>query len=269
MNEACIQNYFSFDGKIFLLTGGMGNVGRLIAKNILELGGHVIVSDKLSENYSSDLTILKETYLNKFSFFECNLEDQESRNNLIQDISKNFPSIDSFIHCAAFVGDSKLEGWVDNYANQSVETWERALNVNLTSAFDLTKQISSLLLNSNSPSVIYISSIYSFLAPDFKIYEDTSMGNPAAYSVSKAGLNQLTKWFATALAPKIRVNSISPGGIKRNQPDIFQKRYIEKTPLKRMCKEEDIVGGVLFLSSGLSTYITGHNLVIDGGFSIW
>ena len=95
------------------------------------------------------------------------------------------------------------------------------------------------------------------------------MNNPAAYSVSKAGLLQLTRWMSTVLAPKIRVNSISPGGIFRNQPEEFVKRYVEKTPLKRMGSESDIVGAATYLSTNLSSWVTGQNIIVDGGWGIW
>ena len=94
------------------------------------------------------------------------------------------------------------------------------------------------------------------------------MNNPAAYSVSKAGLTYLSKWLASSLAPKIRINSISPGGIFRNQDKKFVRKYIEKTLLKRMATEDDIAGCVAFLLSSLSSYITGQDIIVDGGWGI-
>ena len=99
------------------------------------------------------------------------------------------------------------------------------------------------------------------------IYENTKLNNPAAYSVSKAGLLHLTRWMSTVLAPKIRGNSISPGIL--NQPDEFVKRYVEKTPLKRMGSESDIVGAAIYLSTNLSSWVTGQNIIVDGGWGIW
>ena len=116
-------------------------------------------------------------------------------------------------------------------------------------------------------SIINISSIYGTNAPDQKIYKNTNINNPAAYSVSKAGLTYMTKWLASSLAPNIRVNSISPGGIKRNQSKVFMKQYISKTLLNRMATEEDIVGAIIFLATNMSSYVTGQNIIIDGGFT--
>ena len=123
--------------------------------------------------------------------------------------------------------------------------------------------------DSKYASVINIGSIYGMFGPDLSIYEDTELNNPAAYSASKGGLIQLSRWLSTVLAPKIRVNCISPGGILRNQPEIFVKRYVDKTPLKRMGSESDIAGAVVYLASDLSSWVTGQNLVVDGGWGVW
>lgn len=156
-----------------------------------------------------------------------------------------------------------------DFASQSVETWKRALDVNLTSVFALTQACTGLLKASGNGSVINISSIYGDLGPDLRLYEGTAMGNPAAYAASKGGLNQLTRWLSTVLAPDIRVNTISPGGVYRGQPEVFCQRYIQRTPLARMATEEDFKGATAFLASDLSRYVTGQNLKVDGGWGAW
>jgi NAD(P)-dependent dehydrogenase (short-subunit alcohol dehydrogenase family) len=122
---------------------------------------------------------------------------------------------------------------------------------------------------SEGSSVINIGSIYALLGPDWRLYEGTKMANPAAYAASKGGLMQLTRWLATTLAPEIRVNAIAPGGIFRNQPTEFIKKYREKVPLGRMATEADFIGLITNFSSDLSSYITGQVVVADGGLSIW
>jgi NAD(P)-dependent dehydrogenase (short-subunit alcohol dehydrogenase family) len=107
------------------------------------------------------------------------------------------------------------------------------------------------------------------VGPDVGLYDGTQMGNPAAYAASKGGLLQLTRWLATVLAPGVRVNAISPGGVWRGQPEEFHQRYVARTPLRRMAREEDLKGAVAYLASDLSTYVTGHNLVVDGGWTVW
>jgi NAD(P)-dependent dehydrogenase (short-subunit alcohol dehydrogenase family) len=117
--------------------------------------------------------------------------------------------------------------------------------------------------------VINIGSTYGMVGPDLRLYQDTDMGNPAGYAASKGGIIQITRWLATALAPDVRVNSISPGGVWRDQPENFHKEYISRTPMGRMAVEEDLKGAVAYLASDLSAYVTGHNLVVDGGWTAW
>ena len=124
------------------------------------------------------------------------------------------------------------------------------------------------MFKSKNASIINISSIYGVCAPDWDLYKDTEINNPAAYSVSKAGIVHMTKWLASTLGPKIRVNCVSPGGVYRNQSSKFIKKYESKTLLKRMATEKDIVGPVVFLSSPAASYITGINLLVDGGWTI-
>ena len=112
-------------------------------------------------------------------------------------------------------------------------------------------------------------SIYGTYGPDWGLYRQTRMGNPAAYAASKGGLLQLTRWLATTLAPQIRVNSISPGGIYRKQPKAFVNRYNARTPLARLATEDDVRGAVAYLASDLSRYVTGQNLSVDGGWGVW
>ena len=123
----------------------------------------------------------------------------------------------------------------------------------------------------NGSSIINISSIYGIVSPDQRIYGDTGLNSSLVYGSSKAGVIQHTKYLATYLADRrIRVNCISPGGIFNNQPEYFLQRYIKKTPLGRMGAVDDILGAIVFLSSEkASSYITGANIVIDGGFTIW
>ena len=125
------------------------------------------------------------------------------------------------------------------------------------------------LVASGHGSVVNIGSIYGMVGPDMRLYEDTAFGNPAAYAASKGGLLQLTRWLATVLAPDVRVNAITSGGVWRDHPEDFHERYVSRTPLRRMATVDDLKGAVAYLASDLSAYVTGHNLVVDGGWTAW
>ena len=188
---------------------------------------------------------------------------------MLESIQKDHDSLNVLINNAAFVGTSELKGWGTTFEKQTVETWQRALEVNLTAPFHLCQSLAPLLRNSVGANIINIGSIYGELGPDWSLYDGTSMANPAAYSASKGGLIQLTRWLATTLAPNIRVNAISPGGIFRNQPEVFVKRYEGRTPLARMATENDFRGAVAYLASDMSSYVTGKNMMVDGGWGEW
>lgn len=125
------------------------------------------------------------------------------------------------------------------------------------------------LAASGHGSVVLFASMYGLVGPDMRLYDGTAMANPAGYGASKGGLLQLTRYLATTLGPHVRVNAISPGGVWRDQPQAFQQRYVARTPMGRMATEQDLKGAVAYLASDLSAYVTGHNLVVDGGWTSW
>ena len=185
------------------------------------------------------------------------------------EFAERFGQIDIIVNCAAFVGTSGLEGWAVPFEQQSDKTWRRALEVNLTAPFVLVQAAAADLRVSGHGSVINISSIYGLSGPDWRLYEGTSLGNPAAYAASKGGLIQATRWLSTTLAPHVRVNAIAPGGVFRDTQEPFLSRYTARTPLGRMGREEDFMGAVAYLATDLSAYVTGQCLAVDGGWTVW
>jgi len=264
-----IKALMNLSGRTALITGGAGFIGRAMVEALAELGATIVVLDRNIEVIRCVTESVSRSHGVKAYGIEVDLEDSDAVKRVPQELEKYGGKLDILINNAAFCGTSSLEGWVVPLEEQSIETWRRALEVNLTAAFGLTQACTSFLRHSSHASVINVSSIYGVLGPDMTIYEGTEMGNPAAYAASKGGLIQLTRWSATTLGPDVRVNAISPGGLERGQPEIFQDRYVSRTPLKRMGSEEDFKGIAAFLASDLSAYITGQNLLVDGGWSAW
>ena len=247
------KNLINLKNKICVVTGCNGYIGRKVVTRFSSLGAKII---------GTDLIYKKNKYLN--TFIKANLENKSEINFLIEEINKKFKKVDILINNASYVATSKIEG-----NNQKKILYnEKFENVNLSNTIYLTNSLIHLLEKSRSPSIVNISSIYSFLSYDYNLYKNTQMKKPLAYGVSKAGIIQYTKMLSNIVAPKIRVNAISPGGIFRNQPREFIKRYLTKTPLKRMATEEDIVNTIIYLSSDLSSYVTGQNIIVDGGYSV-
>ncbi|MDC0253308.1 SDR family oxidoreductase [Bacteriovoracales bacterium] len=264
-----IKELSDLTGRVALITGGAGHIGRTIAEGLAELGASIAIVDINADAMREVTSVISEKYGTKCEGLKVDLENEAEIKEIPRRIEERFGSLNIVINNAAFVGENKLEGWVTSFSEQSIETWRRAVEVNLTAAFALTQACTDLLKKSKRGSVINIGSTYGLVGPDMSIYKGTEMGNPAAYAASKGGLIQLTRWLSTVLAPEVRVNSLSPGGVERGQPKTFQSEYVKRTPLKRMASEEDYKGAALYLASDLSSYVTGHNLVVDGGWTAW
>jgi len=262
------RNLMDLSGRKALITGAAGGLGKVFAETLALLGADLILVDLDHANLKTLKSRITAKNDVNVEVFECDLEDEIAKSILVTSVTKSGGELNILINNAAFVGSADLSGWSEPFELQSIETWRRALEVNLTSCFQLIQGFLPLMKKSKGASVINIASIYGLYAPDWRLYEGTSMSNPAAYAASKGGLIQFTRWLAATLGPDIRVNSISPGGILRDQPEIFIERYEQKVPLRRMAKEEDLIGAISYLASDLSSYVTGINLEVDGGWGI-
>jgi len=263
------QDLMDMKGRCALITGGAGHIGLAIAESLAEHGALLVLVDRNQDALNSAAKHLKERNGTEVKLVLADLETGRQAPALVNEAKDAFGRLDVLVNCAAFVSTSQLSGWSEPFERQSVETWRRAFEVNLTAVFELTQSAAPLLRRSGTGSIINIASIYGMHGPDHSLYEGTTMNNPAAYSASKGGLLQFTRWASTVLAPDIRVNAISPGGVSRGQPSSFVERYERRVPLGRMAVEEDFKGAALFLASNLSAYVTGQNIAVDGGWGVW
>ena len=259
----------SLSGRRALITGAAGGLGKVFAETLASLGADLILVDLADTQLKEFAAKLEIQWSVNVHTIECDLEAQDQRNQLITEVLASGKELGILVNNAALVGSSDLVGWAVPFEEQSIDTWRRAIEVNLTAVFDLCQGLTPVLKASQNASIINIASIYGLNAPDWSLYEGTSLGNPAAYGVSKGGLIQLTRWLSTTLAPNVRVNAISPGGIFRNQPDEFVNKLSSLIPLGRMAQPDEYRSAVQFLCSDASSYMTGQNIVMDGGRSVW
>jgi NAD(P)-dependent dehydrogenase (short-subunit alcohol dehydrogenase family) len=264
-----VSDLMSLRGRRALITGATGKLGSVMADTLAELGADLVLVDRPGSDFQPLESHLRKRWaVNAYSRV-CDLESEEQRFALSESIRADGKGLNVLMNNAAFVGASDLQGWITRFEEQTVDTWRRAMEVNLTSAFHLSQLFAPLLMVGKGGNIINITSIYGEYGPDWRLYDGTQMGNPAAYAASKGGLVQLTRWLATTIAPEVRVNAISPGGVLRNQDQKFVERYESRTPLKRMAREDDFRGVVAFLASDLSSYVTGQNISVDGGWGVW
>lgn len=259
----------NLSGRLAVVTGASGHIGRVMAHTLAEMGADLILLDRPGAAFAALQEELVSDWQVGVEYRSCDLEDAAQRQEFIQAMVAAGRPLNILVNNAAFVGTSDLQGWGVPFAEQRVDTWRRAIEVNLTAVFELSQGLLPLMQQASGANIVNVGSIYGICGPDWSLYDGTAMANPAAYAASKGGVLQLTRWLATTLAPHVRVNAISPGGVWRNQPETFAEKYRERTPLRRMAQEEDFAGAIAYLASDMSSYVTGQNLVVDGGWSTW
>lgn len=264
-----IADLINLSGRVAIVTGGAGRIGRTVADGLAEVGADVALVDRPGSNVDQVAALMSRRHGCRVIHVETDLEDEVSRSAIADQVLNRLGRIDILVHMAALVSAEPLADWTVPFDLQGVDVWRRALEVNLTAVFALTQSCMPALRASRSGSVITVGSTYGIVGPDWRIYDGTDMGNAAGYAASKGGVTQLTRWLATTVAPDVRVNCLTPGGVERGHPKQFVRAYVSRTPLQRMAREEDYKGAVVFLASDLSRYVTGHNLVVDGGWTAW
>jgi NAD(P)-dependent dehydrogenase (short-subunit alcohol dehydrogenase family) len=269
MNMRSVANLMDLSGKKALVTGGAGHIGLAVEEALVELGATVSVLDVDAEACNQRVAALTKIRADCAVSMTCDLRDEKQTRLAVNQTVDRLGGLDILVHCAAYVGTTDAPGWAVPFEQQSVEAWDSAIRVNLTAPFIMAQEAMGVLSKSGHGSIILLGSIYGLTGPDMRIYDGTDMANPAGYGASKGGILQLTRHLATILAPKVRVNAISPGGVWRDQPESFHQGYNSRTPIGRMAREEDLKGAVVYLASDLSEYVTGHNLVVDGGWTAW
>jgi NAD(P)-dependent dehydrogenase (short-subunit alcohol dehydrogenase family) len=265
-----LRALMNLNGRVAIITGGAGHIGQAIGDALAELGASIVVLDINEAACESCAKRIEAEFGVETMALVADLANERDVMALPEKVLGRMGRIDILINNAAFVGTSQLEGWTVPFPDQLASTWRLAIEVNLTAPFVLIQACLEALRVSGHGSIINVGSVRGMLGVDERIREGTGMGTPAAaYAASKGGLIQFTRYLSTLLAPDIRVNAVSFGGIERNQPELFQDRYCERTPLGRLGTEEDAKGAFGYLASDLSAYVTGHNLVLDGGWTVW
>lgn len=248
----------SHKGKLVIITGCNGQIGRELCRQYADVGAKVIGID-ISEKQSTDLN------LKDFTYLISDIRQSTTIKKCFEEIKLRFGFIDILINNAGVAT-------FDHYINRSEDQLDLMMDVNLKGTFNCIRAfIIHSALESRDRSIVNIGSIYGVVSPDFRIYSEGDRRSPEMYGATKAGVLQMTKYFAVDLAKSgIRVNSISPGGVfnpESPQDSEFVRKYIERSPMGRMASESEIASAAIFLTSKLASYITGQNLLVDGGYT--
>ena len=255
-------------GRVALVTGGAGYLGHAFCEGLAELGAEVCILDISAARSRERIEALSQQFKNRFSTVTADISQEDEIGAAIDQVLAVHGRLDILVNNAAYPPDA-LPPDGRPLEQQGLGQWKANLDVMLTGTFLVTRACVPHLMQSDHPAVVNVASIYGLVGPDMSLYDGTDMRNPAYYAAAKGGIVQLTRYLATTLAPKIRVNCIAPGGIWRDQPESFLQRYNARTPLGRMATEEDMKGALAFLASDLSQYVTGQIIAVDGGWTAW
>jgi NAD(P)-dependent dehydrogenase (short-subunit alcohol dehydrogenase family) len=266
---------FDLSGKVALVTGGTGILGRHFCAGLAGAGANVVVVDLDAKAVSTFAAELQADHGPKCLGIACNIAEPTAVDNAIEQAVIVFGRLD-ITHSNAATKTQDLAKFFAPLESYDLETWRAVMAVNLDGMFLVARAAGAAMARAGrGGSIIMTSSIYGVVAPDPRIYEGSlylgrEINTPAVYAASKAGVIGLARYLSTYWAAQnIRVNVLTPGGVESGQNDTFRDRYTGRVPLGRMAQPDELVGALLFLASDASSYVTGQNIVVDGGLTAW
>jgi NAD(P)-dependent dehydrogenase (short-subunit alcohol dehydrogenase family) len=265
---------FSLANKVVVVTGGAGLLGQVFCQALVDVGAHIAIVDLDLASAETVAKRINKSDAQRVIAVGSDITSPESVTQMVTNVVKQLGRIDVLVNNAASKGSS-LDAFFESFEDYSLKTWREVMSVNIDGLFLVAQAVGKQMKKQGGGSIIQTSSIYGVVAPDQRIYEGSEyngrpINTPAVYSASKSAVNGLTNYLATYWASsKIRVNSLTPGGIASGQNSEFNKKYSNRVPLGRMGEATELVGALIYLASDASSYVTGQNLIVDGGLSAW
>jgi NAD(P)-dependent dehydrogenase (short-subunit alcohol dehydrogenase family) len=264
------RDLFDLTGRVALITGSAGILGPEFAAALGAYGARVAMTDRDEEACHRAAQAVREETGAEVLPLKLDVADEAAVARVVAEVHQAFGEIGILINAAA----SKSPGYFRPLVDYDRSDWEHVLAANLTGMFLVTKHVVPHLIAKKRGTIINIASMYGVVGPDPSLYVgswylDQEINTPPIYAATKAGVLGFTRHLATTLAVHgIRANAVSPGGVESGQNETFLSRYAERSPIGRMARREELRGPIVFLASDASSYMTGHNLVVDGGWTI-
>ena len=265
-NSVDFKAKFDLNGKVIVITGGCGLIGRAFCEAAAQFGAHVVVADIPKSDPEAKAKALEEKHGRAMLGVGIDVGDKSSVETLKEKILQVFGKIDGLVNGH----QNKTHAFFEKFEDYTEANWDAVVETNLKGTFLTCQVIGGWMSQNGGGAIVNIPSTYSVVAPNQNLYKGTSMGSPAAYSASKGGVMALSQYLATYWANKgVRVNQITPHGVWNNHEDQFEKNFAQFTPMERMSYNHEVAPALVFLLSDASTYVTGHNLLVEGGWTAW
>lgn len=269
-----MDSLYSVTGKTAIVTGGLGQLGRQFCRALVERGANVVCIDKKIDDARARAAFGPHT--DPMQFLESDVTSRRSLEDALARIVDRFGAPEVLVNNAGLDSPPGAPaadtGPFEDYPEES---WDKVIDVNLKGVFLCCQVFGGAMAKAGRGSIVNIGSIYGIVSPDQRIYEfrrrnGEQFFKPVAYSASKSGVLNLTRYLATYWGGSgVRVNALTFAGVANNQPAEFLAGYCPKVPLGRMAREDEYNGAIVFLASSASSYMTGSNMVLDGGFTAW
>ncbi|HMS63852.1 MAG TPA: SDR family oxidoreductase [Ignavibacteria bacterium] len=257
---------FSLNGKAIIISGGMGLIGRAFAEACAQFGANVVIADIEKMDPAEHAENLNKRFGRKMLGVAINVSDRKDVENLKNKCIENFGRIDGLVNCH----QNKTAKFFAKFEEYEDEDWDAVVETNLKGTYLTCQIIGSYMAAQGSGSIVNMPSTYSVVAPNQNLYTGTSLGCPAAYSASKGGVMALSQYLSTYWADKgVRVNQITPHGVWNNHEKKFEENFSRFSPMKRMSYNHEVANALVFLLSDASSYVTGDNIRVDGGWTAW
>jgi NAD(P)-dependent dehydrogenase (short-subunit alcohol dehydrogenase family) len=272
-----MSGLFSLDGRVAIVTGAAGLLGRHHCFALAEAGANVVAVDTAEATVRKLAAELAQATSRESFPAVADITHASSVRDLAGLVKEKFGRIDILVNNAAIndmFENPAAAAELSRFENYPLDLWQRSLDVNVTGTFICSQLIGTLMARQNSGSIINIASTYGMVAPDQSLYRRPDgtqhFYKSAAYPVTKAAVISFTRFLAAYWGKAgVRVNALSPGGVENEQDEYFVRNYAARTPLGRMAQPTDYKGAIVFLASDASAYMTGANLVVDGGWTAW
>lgn len=264
--EINFKEKFDLTGKVIVISGACGLIGRAFCEAVAQFGGHVVAADIPLAKPGEFAKQLEERNKVKCIGVEVEVENKNSVIALKEKAIAEFGRIDGLV-----TGHQNKSHLIfEPFENVSEENWDKVVEVNLKGTFLLCQVIGSYMAEAGTGSIVNIPSTYSVVAPNQNLYKGTKMGCPAAYSASKGGIDALSQYLSTYWASKgVRVNMITPHGVWNNHEEAFEKNFANFTPMQRMSYNHEVAPALIYLLSDAASYVTGNNMLVEGGWTAW
>jgi len=268
------RKLFDLSGKVAMITGGAGILGRPFCHGLASFGARVAVTDIELAAAEAVASELARDHGIKAIGLSCDVTDEAQVTATADRIERTLGPIE-ILHNNAGTKTGDPADFFAPIEKFPLEAWREIMSVNIDGVFIVSRAIGSRMVARGRGSIVSTSSIYGVVGCDVRIYDGAEyMGHrintPPAYAAAKAGVIGITRYLATLWGSRgVRVNAITPGGVRSGQNDTFQKNYGARIPMGRMAEAQEMVGALVYLASDASAYVTGQNLIVDGGLTAW